>query len=281
MYTIGGQLAHVLSIIMQIETLEEELSSLRNDLLKHKLYQNINSIEDLQVFMESHVFAVWDFMSLLKALQIELTTTAIPWVPKGSPLLSRFINEIVLAEESDLNEAKVPMSHFEMYVDAMREVGAGTTKIDELVNYFSMNNEYSDIDENIFPSKASKAFTDFTFQIIATKKPHLIASSFTFGRENLIPDMFIEIVKKINNASSKKYSKLVYYLERHIEIDSGEHGPMATNMIKELCGDDENKWKECIQVSKEALTKRIRLWDSIAETIEANASAQSGYCASQ
>ena len=258
---------------MQIETLEQELSSLRDELLSHKLYQNINSIEDIQLFMESHVFAVWDFMSLLKALQIDLTTTSIPWIPNGRPLLSRFINEIVLAEESDLNECKVPMSHFEMYIDAMCEIGADTSKIDELINYFSNNNAYSDIDENIFPSKASKEFTDFTFQVIATKKSHLIASSFTFGRENLIPDMFIEIVKKINIESNKKYSKLVYYLDRHIEIDSGEHGPMATNMIKELCGDDEIKWKECIQISKEALTKRIKLWDSVAELMDANANA--------
>ncbi|VAW51308.1 PROBABLE REMNANT OF A TRANSPOSASE GENE PROTEIN [hydrothermal vent metagenome] len=255
---------------MQIKILEKELSSLRNDLLKHRLYQNINSIEDIQVFMGSHVFAVWDFMSLLKSLQIELTTTSTPWVPKGRPLLSRFINEIVLAEESDLNECKVPMSHFEMYIDAMDEVGADTFKIDKLVNYFEMNNKYSDIDENIFPSKASKEFTDFTFQVIATKKPHLIAACFTFGRENLIPDMFIEIVKKLNKASSEKFSKLVYYLDRHIEIDSGEHGPMATNMIKVLCGDDDKKWKECVQVSKDALTKRIRLWDSIVESIEVN-----------
>jgi len=221
---------------MQIESLEEELVSLREDLLNHQLYQNINSIQDVQVFMESHVFAVWDFMSLLKALQIELTTVSIPWVPKGHPLLSRFINEIVLAEESDLNECYKPMSHFEMYLDAMREVGADTSKIDKLINHFMSNNEYGDIDESLFPSRASKEFTDFTFQIIA-----------------------------------------IYYLDRHIEIDSGEHGPMATNMIKELCGNDEVKWKESIDVSKQALTKRIGLWDSIAESIDTSSGVQLNY----
>jgi len=262
---------------MQIKRLEEELAPLRDQLLKHPLYQDIDTIQDIQVFMESHVFAVWDFMSLLKALQIELTTVSIPWVPKGRPLLSRFINEIVLAEESDLNECGVPMSHFEMYLDAMREVGADTSRVDGLINHFVMGHDYNDIDESLFPSRASKEFTDFSFQVIATRKPHLIASSFTFGRENLIPDMFIEIVKKINRESNEKSSRLVYYLDRHIEIDGDEHGPMATNMIKELCGNDEVKWKECIDVSKEALTKRIVLWDSIAEAIDAGSCVQPRY----
>ncbi|MCK5809769.1 MAG: DUF3050 domain-containing protein [Cocleimonas sp.] len=255
---------------MQIQVIEKELVSLRHQLLTHALYQNINSIEDLQIFMESHVFAVWDFMSLLKSLQMHLTMTSIPWIPKGDPLLRRFINEIVLAEESDLTVLNIPMSHFEMYVEAMSEVGAKTSKIEMLIEHFLKNKEYNKINAKIFPSQASKAFTDFTFQVIATNKPHLIASSFTFGRENLIPDMFIEIVKKLNVASNTKYNKLVYYLDRHIEIDGDEHGPMATKMIKKLCGDDASKWEESLQVAKEALTKRVLLWDSINEAIKAN-----------
>lgn len=255
---------------MQIQVIEKELVSLRHQLLTHALYQNINSIEDLQIFMESHVFAVWDFMSLLKSLQMHLTMTSIPWIPKGDPLLRRFINEIVLAEESDLTVLNIPMSHFEMYVEAMNEVGAKTSKIEMLIEHFLKNKEYNKINAKIFPSQASKAFTDFTFQVIATNKPHLIASSFTFGRENLIPDMFIEIVKKLNVASNTKYNKLVYYLDRHIEIDGDEHGPMATKMIKKLCGDDASKWEESLQVAKEALTKRVLLWDSINEAIKAN-----------
>jgi len=251
----------------KIDLLEKELSPLRKKLLAHELYQNINAIDDIRVFMESHVFAVWDFMSLLKALQKELTCVSVPWVPQENPLLARFINEIVVAEESDLNVSNEPMSHFEMYIDAMKEVGADTSKIDALIKQVSFKKNYLALDENVFSSGAIQAFTDFTFQIIETEKPHLIASSFTFGRENLIPDMFIEIVKKLNTESNQKYKKLVYYLDRHIEIDEGEHGPMSLRMIEELCGDDAGKWDESIQVSKQALTKRLVLWDSINDAI--------------
>ena len=102
-----------------------------------------------------------------------------------------------------------------------------------------------------------------TMEQVYSKKLHVISAVFTFGREDLIPDMFIEIVKNIGSESQTDLSKLTYYLERHIEIDGGEHGPMALQMIDELCGNDEVKWKEATEASKQALELRIKLWDSL------------------
>ena len=44
-----------------------DLTSLREALLDHSLYGNVASVADLRLFMEDHVFAVWDFMSLAEA----------------------------------------------------------------------------------------------------------------------------------------------------------------------------------------------------------------------
>jgi len=104
---------------------------------------------------------------------------------------------------------------------------------------------------------------DFTFKIINSNKNHVIASVFTFGREDLIPDMFIEIVKKLSKEESIKADLLIYYLERHIELDADEHGPMALKMIQNLCGNNDEKWKEATDSSLEALEMRIKLWDFI------------------
>ena len=253
--------------MMEIKKLEKELASLRERLLNHELYQNINSIDNIQVFMETHVFAVWDFMSLLKALQNELTNTSVPWTPKGNPISRRLINEIVLGEESDFNELNEPMSHFEMYLDAMKQVGANTSDIEKFIKQITIEKNYRDAQKRVNISGKTKEFNDFTFRIIDTHRVHLIASVFTFGREDLIPDMFVEIVKKLNRGSNKNFNKLIYYLERHIELDSDKHGPMALKMIQELCGDDNQKWTESIEVSREALIKRIELWDSINASI--------------
>jgi predicted metal-dependent hydrolase len=79
--------------------------------------------------------------------------------------------------------------------------------------------------------------------------------------------MFIAIINKSNKSHENKFPKLSYYLNRHIELDGDEHGHLSLEKISELCGDNENKWNEVLEVSKEALKKRIGLWNEITEEI--------------
>jgi hypothetical protein len=250
-----------------LEKLENEISELRNQLIQHPLYSDIKTVDAIQKFMESHVFAVWDFMSLLKALQIGLTNVSIPWTPKGNPITRRLINEIVLGEETDVNELNEPKSHFEMYIDAMTQLKAETKNIEAFIHLIESQNTVSYALNKVQVNEKTKAFVEFTFEAISTNKLHIIAGVFTFGREDLIPDMFIEIVKNIDANSNIDLSKLIYYLERHIEVDGGDHGPMALMMIDELCGQDETKWNEVIEYSNKALQCRIDLWNGILSEI--------------
>jgi len=252
---------------MNIQEINQSISNQKNQLLNHSLYEKVKTIEDLNCFLENHIYAVWDFMSLLKALQIKLTCTTTPWVPAGNPETRYLINEIVVAEETDLAFDGSRQSHFEMYLDAMQECGANTSRISSfLSNVKTTQNIFVSIKQSDLHPNV-KAFLDFTFRVIEEGKPHQIAAAFTFGREDLIPSMFTEILKNFQtNFPETKLDKLVYYFERHIELDADEHGPMAMQMITELC-DTESKWKEAEEVSILALERRIGLWNAIEAQI--------------
>ena len=238
----------------KINILNSNLTKYREEIVNHALYKKLNSVEDIAVMMEYHVYAVWDFMSLLKALQSLLTCTTSPWKPVGDGKIRQLVNSIVLEEESDVDKENNPLSHYEMYIDAMKQCGANTSAIESFVANVSSTNIPS-VNDGV------DAFLKTTFDVIDSNETHKIASAFTFGREDLIPDMFTAIVNEYNTENN--LDKFVYYLERHIELDGGEHGPLALELISNLCGDDENKWKEVEETAIACLVARKKLWDSI------------------
>ena len=250
---------------MQVIKLKENIEAARVHLLAHPVYSQINNLEGLQKFTQYHVFAVWDFMSLLKSLQIGLTSVQLPWVPVGSSNTRYLINEIVLGEESDVDEHDNRISHFELYLKAMRQMGASTNLIDTLMSEIAKGKSINDaIKEARLPEKV-KAFLQYTFDIAQNAPLHVKAAVFTFGREDLIPDMFTEILHKIYAEHPDKVSTFKYYIERHIEVDGGHHSQLALEMVAELCGNDDAKWQEASQASLKALEIRAQLWDAILE----------------
>ncbi len=245
--------------------LEQAIGAARDRVVAHPLYANLDDHDAITTFMEHHVFAVWDFMSLLKSLQRNLTCVEVPWVPTGPPGSRRLINDIVMVEESDeLGDGYT--SHFELYVNGMREAGANTAAVDGLVGLLRAGVAVREALDRAGVPKPSVEFAGTTWNIIETRPVHCQAAAFAFGREDLIPDMFTQVVAV--NERSRKLGTFVDYLERHIEVDGEFHTPMAMQMLADLCGEDDEKWRECADTVNTALTARARLWDGILEAIK-------------
>eukprot|EP01133_Synstelium_polycarpum_P017327 gene17327-20668_t len=251
----------------RIEHIQKVIEPLRQQIINHRVYQVINDVDDLRVFMEHHIYAVWDFMSLLKSLQVNLTCTSIPWFPVGSASTRSLINEIVAGEESDVDQNGIKKSHFELYLEAMEQCGADTAAFGRFSESLKLKQDRTVAYANASTPGAAQEFVNFTFKLIEDNKLHQQSSAFTFGREDLIPNMFFSIVNDLNKKFPEQLSIFKYYLERHIEVDGDHHSHLALEMTTELCSDNEAFWVEAEKAAVESLQKRIVLWEGAYQQI--------------
>ncbi|POY41434.1 heme oxygenase [Flavobacterium alvei] len=252
----------------RIEHLRSVIEPLRKEIINHKVYSSIKDIHDLKVFMEYHIYAVWDFMSLLKTLQNNLTCTSVPWYPKCSAETRYLINEIVVGEESDVDMYGKRISHFELYLDAMTQCGADTSGINIFIKELEKKLDFNTAFVESQTKEAAAEFVDFTFKIINSNKPYLQAAVFTFGREDLIPEMFLSVINEVYKNFPNEISIFKYYIERHIEVDGANHSHLALEMTSNLCEDNEQIWTEVEDAVIQSLKKRIVLWDGIYNQLE-------------
>lgn len=231
-------------------------------LLNHPIYHELKTMNRVRIFMEQHVFAVWDFMTLLKRLQQMVTCVTTPWLPKGSGELSRFITEVVLGEEADEDGRGGYASHFELYHEAMQECGANVQLIDAFIERVRAGESPTAVLDQLGVARSTRTFVHFNLELARQGTPHRIASAFFFGRENLIPEMFRQLVSELHD-QGHRVERLLYYLERHIQLDSDHHGPLARRLVEHFCGSNEEKWREAAETAIGALEARNGLWNGV------------------
>ena len=243
------------------------ITAFKNRLETHPVYEAVQSIEDLRCFMEHHVYSVWDFMSLIKYLQQVVAPSSYPWVPLGDGSVRRFINELVLEEESDESYQEGQFSsHFELYHTAMREIGASTgtsLRFVEEVREVGVEGALALPD---VPA-ASRDFTARTFQFIQSNKPHCVAAALALGREHIIPGMFRSILKSFG-VSNQQAPVFHFYLNRHIHLDEDFHAPLSLKLLNELCAGDQVKIDEAIEAAHQAVDARIDFWDGVLQELK-------------
>jgi hypothetical protein len=235
----------------------------RERLLLHSIYRAVDTPEKLRTFMEDHVYAVWDFMSIAKRLQRDLTCTSLPWVPPEDASLARFVNDVIRSEESDEGPDGVPASHLEIYLSAMREVGADTQPF---LRFLSALKAGSTPEQAMKAQRVPKHVREFVLRTldVALNGPTIdVVAEFLYGREDILPEMFERILARWEN-SDLEMPTFKFYLQRHIGVGAGNHGPAARRMLDRLAGDSEDLWEKAARAAQSAIEARISLWDGCA-----------------
>ena len=244
----------------------------RIDILNsHKLFKDSEkfSEEELKIFMSYHVYAVWDFMSIVKYLQNHICPSFYPWKPSKYTKngIAHFINEIIYSEESDADEHGNYFSHFDLYIMAMKDIGVDIKEINNFILSSDLNDMKFETPNSFNIPNESMEFVKNTFKCLNSDSFANTAAIFTYGRETTIPDMFSKILNKID-VDNTNFSKLRLYIERHIDIDSSRHGPLSLKLFEYAHENNQDKYDEAIKYAIMSIDKRINLWDGVLNKIQ-------------
>lgn len=244
------------------------IATLRSRLDQHPIYAAVQTLEDLRVFMQHHIYSVWDFMSLVKYLQHAVAPARWPWTPGADASVQRFINELVLEEETDEAGAAHPgefSSHFQLYLGAMREIGADTNPALRFVDLAGREGMEAAFASGLAPAP-SQAFTQTTFAFIESGQTHAVAAALALGREHVIPNMFRAFLARMA-VDAQQAPIFHYYLKRHIHLDEDFHAPLSLRLLNGLCADDANKIAQARTAGEHAVAARVAFWDGVLQAL--------------
>jgi Protein of unknown function (DUF3050) len=238
----------------------------RRRMVEHPVFAAIRDINSLRIFMEAHVFAVWDFMSLVKRLQRDLTCIEVPWLPPRDRQAAQLINQIVLGEETDIGPDGEPLSHLELYLGAMREVGASTASFEVFQSVLANGTSLAEAFDHARVAPFIREFTGHTLHVASGAPLLAVMASFFYGREDVIPHMFSNLLEKWRIDASRA-PMFVYYLKRHIEVDGDQHGPAAKAIVAAATADDPRRRLQVLSAARQSIEARIKLWDGLLSSL--------------
>ena len=241
----------------------DHLCSLRAALLDHAIYTHVSSPADLRLFMEDHVFAVWDFMSLLKRLQQDMTCITVPWFPADNAKAARLINDIVIGEETDVDPDGSYVSHLDLYLRAMRDIGASTRQFEKFRSLALIGVPIEVALMRIGAPSHVQAFVAHTMTLANSGSTEEVLAAFFYGREDIIPEMFRRLLETLYGAKNEndRLRHFVYYIDRHIELDGDSHGPKGRELLENLVANSPDKDERALRAACNSIKARIGLWN--------------------
>jgi Protein of unknown function (DUF3050) len=164
----------------------------------------VDSIERLRIFTEHHVFAVWDFICLLKELHRKIVCTQAPWFPPKDAYCAHLIHRILVEEEGDLTEDQQHyLSHFELYLTAMEQIGADTQPIQAFLQLLASGDSLATAVVKLALPDTIQHFITTTFSFFGGEA-HTLTAAFVYGREAMTPSLFAPLVRQLDQVWPSK-----------------------------------------------------------------------------
>jgi hypothetical protein len=255
----------------------DHLCNLRAALLDHPLYAQVASVADLRRFMEDHVFAVWDFMSLLKRLQQDMTCITVPWFPADNAKAARLINDIVIGEETDVGPDGAYVSHLALYLRAMADIGASTRQFEKFRSLVLVGVPVEVALTRIGAPPHVQAFVAHTMALANSGSTEEVLAAFFHGREDIIPEMFRRLLDTLYGAkhNNDRLRHFIYYIDRHIELDGDSHGPMGRELLEDLVANSPDRNRRALRAACSSIKARIGLWNGTLGKLRSSRNADS------
>ena len=252
-----------LGIKSNILTKEIEVQTIL--LYDHPLYNSIKTPNHIRQYMYNQVWCVWDFMTLVKSIQLKLIPPSILWQPPKYPTLAAYIYEVLLTEETDKSiRQNENASHFQTYLEAMQQSKVDTKAIDKFIELLRSGASFDKAITKCDIHKEAREFVENTYAF-ANSELHISTAVFCLSREGIIPGIFNSLLSNLN--LDKDFQILNWYLNRHIYLDSESHGPLSIKLFKTVV-DTKKKEKEALEAALSALKARNKFMTHIYKSLK-------------
>ena len=231
----------------------------------HSVYSRLTTLPAFQKFMTYQVWCVWDFMCLAKSVQIGIGCYSVPWIPPKNPSLVSLMGEIIRGEESDVGPGGEEASHFEIFIQAMDECGAESTKIKAFIDHVGAGTEVLSAMRAVDAPPAAQAFVSQTLAFCSSSIAARIGA-FSLGREELVPRMLSTLINRLD-PSQKRFKTFDWYLRRHISLDATNHAPKIAEIFRQFVGSDPALREEGLEAGLAAIRARCTYLDALEEQI--------------
>ena len=227
----------------------------------HRIYDRLHDEASLRLFVEHHVICVWIYNYLMRDLYQEIANHIQPMSSQVQKEAIRLISELVLEEEVDEQNDGTLISHMEIYLEAMQDLGADVGPIMSFFDLLESGKDWVEAARQAhFPIESQLYFEKIN--VFFESPVHERAALLFYEGEPYVPDSFLNKLNVLSQTA--KTARLLEYFEKHIEGLKRPGFSAIGRLVELFCGDDEDLNAAAEARAEEAMKIRLEFWGQIA-----------------